>query len=236
MTGIKLSRRLQQIANFVPASSRIADIGSDHGLLACFLVAEGIADMAVAGEVAEGPFCSTKKQVKECGLDNIISVRLGDGLSVIDGNIDVVIIAGMGGELIVKILSQGKPKLSGVRRLVLQPNVDEEKLRKWLYANGWEIVDEDVVKDKRHFYEIIVAEQACTQGAALTALEYLVGPVNLEMRTLLFHEKWERELAKREKILRGLKNAQFSAVSWLRRRETKKQYRLISQLLKLLNS
>lgn len=236
MSGIKLSRRLQHIASFVPVSSRVADIGSDHGLLVCYLVSQGIAEMAVAGEVALGPFAATEQQVRECKLEDKISVRLGDGLTVLKESVDVVVIAGMGGELIISILAAGQQQLAGVKRLVLQANVDEPKLRQWLNRNNWEIVDETVVKDKRHFYDIIVAERATRGLTPLSQLEYFLGPANLKKREPVFREKWELELAKRKKILSELKKGRFTINNWRRRREATKEYRLIIKALKLLNS
>ena len=236
MSGIKLSRRLQHIASFVPVSSRVADIGSDHGLLVCYLVSQGIAEMAVAGEVALVAFAATEKQVKACDLDDRISVRLGDGLAVLKEPVDVVVIAGMGGELIISILSKGRKELGQVKRLVLQPNVDEPKLRQWLNRNNWEIIDERVVKDKKHFYDIIVAEQAVSELAPLTQLEYFLGPANLKKREPVFRDKLSHELAKREKILCELKKGRLGLANWRRRREATREYRLINQALKLYNS
>lgn len=234
MGEVKLSKRLHQLASHVPAGSRIADIGSDHGLLVSYLVSEGISPMAIAGEINAGPFDSTKRQVEALGLSDQINVRLGDGLSVINEPIDIVIIAGMGGSLIVEILENGKPKLHTLKRIILQPNVGEEDVRRWLSANQWKIVDEEIIKEKQHFYEIIIAEQAKHHDQRLSDIELRVGPINLQKKDKLLAEKWSLELKKQEKVLKRLKNARLNLKNMRRRiaagREQKKLKHFVKRI------
>lgn len=231
MTRVKLSKRLQRLADFVPVGSRIADIGSDHGLLVSHLVLEGIAGMAVAGEVKPGPFNSTKRQVEEFNLKDQIKVRLGDGLAVIEEPVDIVIIAGMGGTLMAAILENGKDKLQSVQRLILQPNTGEIFVRKWLYANQWKIIDEEIIKEKKHYYEIIIAEKSDRSNRALSNTEYRVGPINLLKKSLPLLEKWELELKKQEKVIKKLKNLPFSIKKLQLLRAATKEYSGIKQII-----
>src|SRR5574344_1648931 len=99
MNAQKLSERLAKVASYVPTGAVVADIGSDHAYLPCYLVHEGIAKRAVAGEVVKGPYESAVKQVRQEGLTDKVTVRLADGLAAVqptDG-VDTVTIAGMGG-------------------------------------------------------------------------------------------------------------------------------------------
>lgn len=234
MTRIKLSSRLQGLANFVPIGSRVADIGSDHGLLVSYLVLEGISPLAVAGEVKIGPYNSTKRQVEQFKLNELIDVRLGYGISVIDETIDVVIIAGMGGELITEILENGKEELQAVQRLVLQPNVGEYFVRKWLDANGWKIIDEEIIKEKNFYYELIIAEKKERSEQALCNLKYRVGPINLLKKDKLLVEKWKLELKKQEMVIMKMKNAEFNIKNLQLRWTAAKEYNFIKHIIRII--
>jgi tRNA (adenine22-N1)-methyltransferase len=155
---VKLSKRLQRIADKVPSFSRLADIGSDHALLPAFLVQAGIVNWAIAGEVNPGPLAASEKQVKESGLNAKIEVREGNGLKVLSpGEVDVISIAGMGGSLIASILEEGQQKLRGVKMLVLQPNVGEDQVRRWLDRHQWLLESEDILEEDGKIYEILTA-------------------------------------------------------------------------------
>lgn len=155
---IAISNRLKMIANKVQPHSRLADIGSDHALLPVYLVSQHIVTFAIAGEYHIGPLESAKKQVKEANLSDKIDVRHGDGLAVVArGEVDCVTIAGMGGNLITRILDEGKDKLDDVRQLILQPNVGEDVVRRWLYEHDWYVTEEDILLEDDKIYEIIHA-------------------------------------------------------------------------------
>jgi tRNA (adenine22-N1)-methyltransferase len=157
---LKLSQRLQTIADFVPPGARAADIGSDHALLPVYLVQSGKSPSAVAGEVNAGPLKAASGQIAASGLERSISARLGDGLSVIaPGEVDCVTIAGMGGALMADILDKGATagNLDGVRTLVLQPNVGEDIVRAWLMRQGWYLAAERLLEEDGKFYEVLLA-------------------------------------------------------------------------------
>ncbi|GIQ68002.1 SAM-dependent methyltransferase [Xylanibacillus composti] len=201
----------------------MADIGSDHALLPVYLIQAGKAARAVAGEVNTGPFRAAKRQVESAGLASQIDVRLGDGLQVVQpGEVDAVAIAGMGGGLIRDILHAGRDRLSGVKRLVLQPNVGEELVRYWLAENGWFLSAERILEEDGLTYEILTAdrvEQAAEKNLALYAKRevggrtisssalYKLGPYLLEERSGAYMAKWQRELAKRKAVVKQMERA-----------------------------
>ena len=103
---IKLSQRLQAIAQFVPQGAQVADIGTDHGFLPCYLVQCGQADRVIACDINEQPLAVAQKNIADSQVGEKVLTRLGDGLQVIaPGEVNVVTIAGMGGALMAEILN-----------------------------------------------------------------------------------------------------------------------------------
>ena len=165
MNEIKLSKRLQAVADLVKPNSRLLDVGSDHAYLPTYLVQQEKIDFAIAGEVVKGPYQIARNHVAEQNLQEKIEVRLADGLAAFEENdaITSVVIAGMGGILISEILEAGKDKLSQVEQLILQPNNHEESLRSWLMDHDFVITSEKILLEAGKIYEIIVAEHGTAE-------------------------------------------------------------------------
>lgn len=201
-----LSRRLERVAAQVPQGARLADIGSDHGYLPVALMLRGILDAAVAGEVAQTPFASAQRNVRRNGLEGRVCVRLADGLAAVEpeDRISVISICGMGGDTMCEILEAGKQRLADVTRLVLQPNGAERELRQWLMGNGYRIVSEELLRENRFDYEIIVAEPG---GAAYTAEQLYFGPVLVQEKSEAFLVKWRRMLRQKQQTLANFERA-----------------------------
>lgn len=193
MNAKKLSERLKTVASFVKENTILADIGSDHAYLPCFLVHEGVITKAIAGEVVKGPFESAKKQVISEGLQNNIDVRLGNGLEVISDvdNVQTVTIAGMGGPLIASILESGKDKLSKVDTLILQPNIHAKAIREWAIQEQWKIEQEVILEEHDKIYEILVLKKGIMK---LSEKELLVGPILSKEKSPIYQKKWNNEL------------------------------------------
>jgi tRNA (adenine22-N1)-methyltransferase len=146
--------------------------------------------------------------VRESGLGHLIRVRLADGLAAIEPEdaITAISLCGMGGERIRDILDSGKARLSGHERLILQPNGGEQPLRLWLMENGYRIVCEEVLRENRFTYEIIVAERS---GPVIYSDEELYfGPIQLQQRSPAFIAKWQRLLRLKQQSLGNLARAQ----------------------------
>ena len=234
MNSDKLSNRLAKVADSIQKGSRIADIGSDHAYLPCYLAKKGIVTFAVAGEVAEGPYLSAQNQVRLDGLSDIVQVRKGDGLEVIAaGEVDAITIAGMGGPLIASILEKGKDRLKGVKRLVLQPNIGAYSVRKWLQENDWRLSEEFILKEDGKIYEILVAE-AClsgNNGMALGEAELLFGPILMKEKDEAFIEKWSAEKRNWERIIGQLEAAAPSEENKQRQHATRNKITLAEEVL-----
>lgn len=156
MSSIKLGPRLNTIASFVPWGAKLGDIGTDHAYLPVYLVQENKITKAVGVDINRGPYESALDTVKTYGLREKIDIRLGDGLAPLKkGEVDTVVIAGMGGNTILEILAHGKEVLSGVNDLILQPQGAEGKVRKELLAEGWRLKDEFLVEEEKKLYTVI---------------------------------------------------------------------------------
>ena len=121
---ITLNQRLTSVCNYL-VPGKLADIGSDHAYLPIYAIQNNLISSAIAGEVIKGPYEAARKNVLVNQLNDVIDVRLGDGLSVLSKNesIQNITICGMGGPLIAKILKEGKEHLVQGPRLVLQSNI-----------------------------------------------------------------------------------------------------------------
>ncbi|WP_244142467.1 tRNA (adenine(22)-N(1))-methyltransferase [Pseudomonas allokribbensis] len=196
-----LSMRLERVAAQVPAGARLADIGSDHGYLPVALMRRGAIEAAVAGEMALTPFRSAERTVRENDLGQLITVRLANGLMAIEpqDGITAISVCGMGGETIRDILEAGKARLSGRERLILQPNGGEQPLRQWLMDNDYRILCEELLRENRFDYEIIVAER--DGPVAYTPEELYFGPFQMQARSPAFVSKWQHRLRHKQQTL-----------------------------------
>lgn len=204
MNSVNLSKRLEQVADYVEKGARLADIGSDHAYLPCFLAEKEEIEYAIAGEVVDGPFQNAVKEVNYKGLTDKIDVRLGDGLMVVNAEdqIDTITIAGMGGALIRSILEKGQAedKITGSEMLILQPNVFEETVRCFLMDNQYEITAESILEENDKIYEIIKAVPA-EAPVHYSKKECLFGPFLGREKSDVFKEKWAQQLKTDQFIL-----------------------------------
>ena len=175
--SMKLSERLLAIAMLVPQGSRVIDVGTDHAKLPVWLAKTGRASHVWASDINEGPLKSAKEQIEKAGVEDLVGLRLTDGLcgfTPADG--DVIVIAGMGGETIVHILSEA-PWVADHALLILEPQSRHEILRKWLCENGFRIRSESLVEDAGRLYPILTARGG--EPSFHTGAEYYTGLFSL---------------------------------------------------------
>lgn len=137
--------------------AHVCDVGTDHAQLPVYLMEQGIAEQVIASDIGEGPLLSAERTIAEHGLTGRIETFRSDGLEQIppEGLTDVVI-AGMGGETIIHILENCPWNMEGIS-LILQPMTKAEKLREWLYLNGYAIQEERCVQDGKFLYAVMLA-------------------------------------------------------------------------------
>lgn len=156
---MKLNRRLRLIAESIPRCGILADVGTDHAYIPIYAIKESTCERAIATDIRPGPLRTAQKNIRKHGLENMIETRIGDGLGPIRGSeCDVAVIAGMGGSLIRKILSESSDKAKKCRKLILQPNNAADTLRRWLYENGFGITGEKLAEEGSKLYCLIEAE------------------------------------------------------------------------------
>lgn len=195
----KLSKRLSCAASFVRKGDFIADVGTDHAYLPIYLCVQGMIRGAVVSDINEGPIERATKNIAEFSCQKNIQPVLCDGLSKIgEYSPDSVFILGMGGELIVNIISAAEWVKEKRVRLVMQAMTHPEILREYLIKNGFEIIDEAIVEDSK-IYQVTVAEYSGVISDA-NILELRFGKINLLRREGVLLDALERErkiLAKR---------------------------------------
>ena len=159
---LDLSLRLKTIASLVPFGARVCDVGTDHGYLSIHLKQSGIAKKVIASDLRPAPLASAKKNMENLNVTGI-DLRLGSGLETVQKDeVDTVIIAGMGGEVISAILSECDWIKSEKYTLILQPTTSAEALRKFLYETGFETLEELPLAENGKLYTIMKCRFANT--------------------------------------------------------------------------
>ncbi|MDF2542735.1 MAG: hypothetical protein K0S47_2453 [Herbinix sp.] len=157
---MQLSDRLNSVAEFVTKKNRVADVGCDHAYTSIYLVEKGISPKVIAMDVNKGPILRAKENVHKYGYDNQIDVRLSDGLTALqEDEVDTILIAGMGGSLMVRILTARTEVLAKVKELVLQPQSEIYKVRMMLQQYGFAITQENMLIDEGKYYVMMKAEK-----------------------------------------------------------------------------
>jgi tRNA (adenine22-N1)-methyltransferase len=149
----RYSDRIRKIASYVDAGERVADIGADHGYLSIWLAREGVSPHVIMTDVAEGPLAIARRNAARYGVDDC---RLGDGLAPLSpGEVDAVVIAGMGGETIIGVMAADPDKTASFAKYILQPRTKADALRSWL-AERYRIVEEGMVYERGRPCPILV--------------------------------------------------------------------------------
>ena len=150
---IRLSRRMKAVASMVTAGYTLCDVGTDHGYVPIALVQGNIIPKAIAVDINKGPLERANEHIRANGLTEQITTRLSNGLEAIhDGEVDSIVIAGMGGELVIHILTAGETVCRSAKELILQPQSEVSKVREYVRNTGYKIVDEDMILEDGKYY------------------------------------------------------------------------------------
>ena len=201
--GPALSERLRAVASLVPPGARVADIGSGHGKLPRWLLDSSRAAHCIATERSRESGHRLATLAGAPGFD----VRFGDGLAVLrpEDRVDVLIISGLGARSIIGILDDDRGPASSAGRIVLQPQTEAGRLRRWLVASGRTIVAERMARERGRFYTAIAATAGggpSPTHPTLSTDELLeAGPCLVSSRNPLVRSYWQRDLVRLERIL-----------------------------------
>lgn len=184
-----IGNRLEAIGRLVPRYATVADIGTDHAYLPVWLIKNGIIHHAIAADIAAGPCAAAKSTVSQYGLQLLIDIRQGNGLSVLEpGEVANVILAGMGAATMIEILEANPKVVNCLNNLILQPMTGANLLRTWSQKMGFMISAENLSKESGRFYVALVIKPNKKAHTVLTPLELEIGPCLLRHRPKLLHE------------------------------------------------
>ncbi|WP_039656113.1 tRNA (adenine(22)-N(1))-methyltransferase [Clostridium tyrobutyricum] len=202
---MQLSSRLKAICNMVDHCNCTADIGTDHGYIPIYLVKNNICNRAIASDINKGPIRKAEINIRNEDLQNKIECRLGSGLNTINiGEVQEIIIAGMGGNLIRDIINENINIFKSVNTLILQPIQNPEVLREYIYKMGFTIVDEELCIDENIFYEIIKVKYAKNKNN-IDTIFYEVGEKLIEKKHPLVNRFINKKIDKYRTILNYIK-------------------------------
>lgn len=197
---MKLSKRMERVAGMVTEGHRLADIGTDHAYIPIYLCEEKRIPSAIAMDIGSGPLQRAREHVQSAGLSAYIELRLSNGTEKLKpGEVDTLLLSGMGGLLMESILGRDDEILSSVKELVLQPQSDITDLRQWLHMKGWQIVSEDIVFDAGKYYPMMKAVQG--PYISYTIEEYHYGRLDIQQNLPVLEQYIEKHLRAEEQIL-----------------------------------
>lgn len=198
-----LSIRLQAVSNLISDGMTVADVGTDHGYIPIYLLQSGKCSRAIAMDVNEGPLLRAKEHIQAFRLSEVIDVRLSDGVKKLaPGEVECVVIAGMGGALTIKILEEGEDVFRSLREFVLQPQSELFKVRQYLSENGYCVIDENMVLDDGKYYPMMKVING--QGPTYDTVELRYGKKLLATKNPVLFQFLEKESRTKAEIMQSL--------------------------------
>ena len=206
---MELSKRLQAVADLVTPGYTIADVGTDHAYIPIYLVEKEIVPKAVAMDINKGPLDRAAEHIKEHKLEGKIQTRLSNGLRHLPKEeVDTVILAGMGGNVMMNLLNEDMDKTNCLKECILQPQSEVAKVRTFLLEKGFLFIKEDMVWDDGKYYPMmkVLPPKTKTEDISVTwsEVELQYGKLLLEQKNPILKQFLEREFSIKEGILSKL--------------------------------
>ena len=203
---MQISKRLEAVASFVEQGSVIADVGCDHGYIPIYLYQKGMIPKAIAMDVNKGPLERAEIHIREYGLGEYITTRLSDGVRALKPNeADAVVIAGMGGAFMEKIIEEGEETLNSVSYLILQPQSELAHFRRFLHQKGYCIEQEKMVLEDGKYYPMMKARKGRESYAR--EIDYRFGKGLLEEKNQVLYQFLLKEQKSLETVKARLESA-----------------------------
>lgn len=206
-----MTPRLLCVASFVKNGAIVADVGTDHAYIPIYLITNETAKSALAMDINEGPLLRAKENIERFNLEDKISTRLSDGLIKLkEGECDTVIIAGMGGILINRILDNSKNLYPHIKHYILQPMTAVEETRKFLEENGFFIENERLAKEDNKIYTVISVKRG--KMKIENEIDYYIGKKLIENKDELLESLLNGKIYELEKAIESMKNTDNSEI------------------------
>lgn len=172
----RLTKRLNVLFGEIKGGGVFADVGCDHGYIAEKVIENALATKVIISDISEKCLNKAVKRLNE-NYSVMFTAVVSDGFDELP-HVDEALISGMGGEIIIKMLSRREDKPS---RLILQPMKNSEALREYVIGDGYKIVRDYTFKDRK-YYHVIVAEKS-DEKDFYTADELMFGRDNLREKS-----------------------------------------------------
>ena len=225
---IKLTPRLKTIADEIEKGETMADIGTDHGFLPLYLWEMGVCPHVIMADISKGSLSKAEENCRSLHPDTAFDLRLGSGIEVLDtGEVEAVVIAGMGGILMTGILGADIEKSWSFKKLVLQPRNRIGQLRWWLYNNGFCISNEKLVREGKYICEVLTVvprEIAVTGDLGPDDIEYEFPHKLIDFKNELTEEYLNKKLDLEKLILKSMSQGRQEEPARLRRQNYRVEY------------
>lgn len=196
------------IANLVDNSKVLADVGCDHAYISINLLENGKAERIIASDLREGPLNIARDNIRLYGFEDRIETRLCAGLCGYEaGEVDTILISGMGGMLVKEILSESIDVVRRADTLILEPQSDLRVVRAYLKDIGFEIIDEDMLNEGGKYYQIMKAVKSkermevCEDIGAMAENEF--GPILIKKKHPVLLEFLKKRKNHYERLLQN---------------------------------
>ena len=223
---VRLSKRMNAVASMVTPGYILADIGTDHGYVPIALIQKGKIPKAIAMDIHAGPLMRANEHIAKCQLGEYIQTRLSDGVDALQvGEADSILIAGMGGDLVIRILQNGSAVCRAAKELILQPQSELKRVRKFLREHSYKIVDEDMVLEDGKYYPMMKVIPVEFDNFWKDKQEDIIepcdmyGPLLIKNGNPILRKFLVRQHKQLEMILEGLENQPDSENIIKRRKE-----------------
>lgn len=234
---VELSRRMQAVADMVTEGNRVCDVGCDHGYVSIYLIQSGIAPSVIAMDINQGPLSKAAEHVSKYKVEKYISLRLSDGLAAYQkGEADTFLCAGMGGRLLMNILTKEPEKTGDFKELILQPQSEIPLLRKFLREKGYIFLKEDMILEEGKYYPLMKVTLSGDKGQNERSrqeedyeMEDFLGPILLAGKHPVLLQYIEKEISLRQEILLKLEKQEENHRNICRKEELQGELALLKK-------
>ncbi len=228
-----LKGRLKLIYDMIPTCDILSDIGTDHALLPAYALLNGRCKKAIACDIRPGPLERASRTLKKYMLENSMELRLGSGLEPVgEQEADVIVMAGMGGILITRLIEESILKAKKANCILLQPMTDQELIRPFLWRQGFEIKDERLIREGDKLYQVILVFYSGKIRNNWRSFDEIIGEKLIENKDPLLKDWLKDRIKKQKRVVLGLKTAKTD----IDRAQLSNSEKLLNDLLNLLDS